>query len=408
MDLFSELRAADAKLREVLFATRGDTFRRPASEVPPASSKLTTISTPSFVKSIHELHGGPSIAQIVADCLAEIQLEVHKNSSVGTLWHFEVHDCRLDYRIMISEFEFRIYVTGQYVADPVEDLPKPARCDQSSILFAKIALLIDGSHHVMAQQSEPTGQKVEHVIDIVGQPSTVMNELRSELYKLATPLTWYVIIEHCNFTDRYTLRAHGYPATHDERLQSARRASQLVERSTPWSEVPLLGYWQTDSQTLRKVSADTGRNSAGEAFVIEQTALGSLVDFAGRERLIPDQFGGRAITTHRVNGLNESIGITALDTLGQGGACHVYEVLIAGEKWIIKFQNGPIKEAGVNGISNEALLAILIDRMEGFQGGHGACHDNQMALDHMQSARLWLYKRTMDRVARNVEGTHIK
>jgi hypothetical protein len=51
------------------------------------------------------------------------------------------------------------------------------------------------------------------------------------------------------------------------------------------------------------------------------------------------------------------------------------------------------------------LLAILLDRLEGFQSGKFACHDNQIALDHIQSARLWLHKRTMDRVTRGVEGT---
>lgn len=74
----------------------------------------------------------------------------------------------------------------------------------------------------------------------------------------------------------------------------------------------------------------------------------------------------------------------------------------------ISFQNGPVKEAGYNGNSQEALLAILIDRLEGFQKGQYASHDNQMALDHIQGARLWLHKRTMDRVSRGVEGTHQK
>ena len=74
----------------------------------------------------------------------------------------------------------------------------------------------------------------------------------------------------------------------------------------------------------------------------------------------------------------------------------------------IDFQNGPVAEKGYNGNSHEALLAILLDRMESFQKGPYACHDNQMALDHLQGARLWLHKRTMDRVARQVEGTHQK
>ena len=73
----------------------------------------------------------------------------------------------------------------------------------------------------------------------------------------------------------------------------------------------------------------------------------------------------------------------------------------------IKFQEGPIKENGINGLSLEALIAVLIDRLEGFQTGTYKCHDNQMALDHLQGARLWTHKRALDRVARQVEGTHM-
>lgn len=72
---------------------------------------------------------------------------------------------------------------------------------------------------------------------------------------------------------------------------------------------------------------------------------------------------------------------------------------------MISFQNGPIRENGVNGLSQEALLAVLIDRLEGFQSGQFKCHDNQLALDNLQYARLVLHKRTLDRMARGVEGT---
>jgi hypothetical protein len=74
----------------------------------------------------------------------------------------------------------------------------------------------------------------------------------------------------------------------------------------------------------------------------------------------------------------------------------------------IRFQDGPIKEEGINGLTNEVLLAILLDRMGGFQAGDYKCHDNQMAMDSMQTAMLYLHKRTMDRMARNVEGTNTK
>ena len=35
----------------------------------------------------------------------------------------------------------------------------------------------------------------------------------------------------------------------------------------------------------------------------------------------------------------------------------------------IKFQHGPIAEAGVNGLTNEVLLSIVRDRLEGAQEG---------------------------------------
>ena len=72
----------------------------------------------------------------------------------------------------------------------------------------------------------------------------------------------------------------------------------------------------------------------------------------------------------------------------------------------IVFQNGPVKEFGVNGISNESLLAIVEDRLLGFQSGQYACRENAIALTKLQESMLWLQKRTRDRIARGVEGTH--
>jgi hypothetical protein len=72
----------------------------------------------------------------------------------------------------------------------------------------------------------------------------------------------------------------------------------------------------------------------------------------------------------------------------------------------ILFQNGPIPEKGTNGVTHEALLAILVDRMQGFQKGQYACRENAIALTHLEEALMWLQKRTRERVARGVEGTH--
>jgi hypothetical protein len=51
---------------------------------------------------------------------------------------------------------------------------------------------------------------------------------------------------------------------------------------------------------------------------------------------------------------------------------------------------------------------VLIDRLESFQRGDFAGRDNAIALTKLDEARLWLHKRTMDRVSRGVEGTHKK
>ena len=124
----------------------------------------------------------------------------------------------------------------------------------------------------------------------------------------------------------------------------------------------------------------------------------------------------RELTSHRVNGLNEALRIVVLDEPGQGNACHKYEIgygsgpddLSDENPCYIRFQNGPIAEVGVNGLSNEALLAVVEDRLVGFQSGQYACRENAIALTKLQEAMMWLQKRTRDRMARGVEGTNQK
>ncbi len=124
----------------------------------------------------------------------------------------------------------------------------------------------------------------------------------------------------------------------------------------------------------------------------------------------------REITTHKVNGCNESLKIEATDEPGAGGANHEYLVTITGPtadedegtKTRISFQNGPIKECGTNGLTQEVLLAIVADRLECFQAGQFVHPKNQEALDHVRAAMQSLKDRTLERVARGVEGTLVK
>lgn len=114
----------------------------------------------------------------------------------------------------------------------------------------------------------------------------------------------------------------------------------------------------------------------------------------------------RELTSHRVNGCNENLRVTVEDEPGQGGACHCYYIAGPDFGTWIRFQNGPIKEVGTNGLTHESLLAILEDRLVGFQAGPYACNANAEALAHIQAAQATLKARTAERLARGVEGTH--
>lgn len=115
----------------------------------------------------------------------------------------------------------------------------------------------------------------------------------------------------------------------------------------------------------------------------------------------------RYITDHEINPVDQQLNVIALDGPGHGGACHLYEIEYhpAGPVVRIPFQNGPVGEAGINGITNEALLAVVIDRLRGFQSWQYACRENALALTNLEQAMHWLHHRTRDRVARGVEGT---
>ena len=91
-------------------------------------------------------------------------------------------------------------------------------------------------------------------------------------------------------------------------------------------------------------------------------------------------------------------------------APHCFEVIESGKPAAVlaelHFQEGPIKECGVNGVMNEDLIAMVITRLEHFQKSEFACRENALAITKLEEALLWLRKRTMGREKRNVEGTH--
>ena len=60
-----------------------------------------------------------------------------------------------------------------------------------------------------------------------------------------------------------------------------------------------------------------------------------------------------------------------------------------------------------DGTTNEEVLEILINRMN-FLNNKFSCRENSIVITHLETALLWLEKRTNDRIKRNVEGKHLK
>lgn len=129
----------------------------------------------------------------------------------------------------------------------------------------------------------------------------------------------------------------------------------------------------------------------------------------------------RELTDHIITKGDKDLSITVTDDKGAGGANHRYEIsnydastnksnwlLDSYTKTTIVFQNGTIPENGVNGITQEALLAIVIDRLRSFQAGEFACRENAIALTKLEECLHWLQQRTINRLRRGVEGSHQK
>lgn len=125
----------------------------------------------------------------------------------------------------------------------------------------------------------------------------------------------------------------------------------------------------------------------------------------------------REITEHIVNPVNDRLRITVVDKPGADGASHEYHIAATDDgsgrpyriaEHAISFQDGPINECGVNGITQEVLLAIVADRLRSFQAGPFGCRENALALTKIEEAQHWLQQRTLARMRRGVEGTHKK
>lgn len=107
----------------------------------------------------------------------------------------------------------------------------------------------------------------------------------------------------------------------------------------------------------------------------------------------------------RIHTDSNGVSVNAISTLASGEdvSGHLYQVLMGPKSLSVEFQHGAVQENGVNGATNEALLAILIHRTEVINKRF-PCRENAIAIKKMQEALMWFDKRTAERQARGVEG----
>lgn len=114
-------------------------------------------------------------------------------------------------------------------------------------------------------------------------------------------------------------------------------------------------------------------------------------------------------THHDGHGLNESIEIEA-DEPSNGGASHLYRCYISGVLVAsMQFQKGPRNEDGSTpGLTEAAALAMMIDRLRGFQSGPYACRENAIMLTKLEECLHWTKARADERAKRGVLGKNQK
>ena len=70
---------------------------------------------------------------------------------------------------------------------------------------------------------------------------------------------------------------------------------------------------------------------------------------------------------------------------------------------VLKFQNGPIREHGVNGVQIDDVLKVCLARVKMLNKSF-PCRENALSITKLQEAIFWQQERTAQRTLEGVEG----
>lgn len=123
------------------------------------------------------------------------------------------------------------------------------------------------------------------------------------------------------------------------------------------------------------------------------------------------EFKMKSITSHRLgmgrpDPLNDRILIEPVGQRSAGGASSCYHLHLraeGGATVVIPFQDGN-PNGVINGVSNEALIAIVMDRCRDWQDGPFPHDKNAEALGHLAAAMKCFHDRALERIERGVQG----
>jgi hypothetical protein len=100
----------------------------------------------------------------------------------------------------------------------------------------------------------------------------------------------------------------------------------------------------------------------------------------------------RQLMSHKLDHLNRLVKVEAYDD-PFSVVCHKYVVSLPNNINVtLPFHVGTtVSPFRPNGLTNETLLAIVIDRVKSAQHNNQVCIDNQQALVHLEAALAWLH-----------------
>lgn len=186
------------------------------------------------------------------------------------------------------------------------------------------------------------------------------------------------------------------------------QSGRFVEVEDEHGRSMSVGTWRKRSDGLHELAL-----SFDPADLREAAAHGGL-DLRTVEADIYDHHDGY--------GLNEQIRIFK-NAPGPGGASHRYRLAvdISGtdraiesgctgqtdeDAGFIQFQRGPRHDPdSTPGVTEGALIAVLLDRLRAFQRGDYSTRENSLAITKLEEALHWLKARAFHRAKRGVLGT---